>query len=168
MPQYHPGDAVESRCLRCNDVTGHVIVALVGGEIVKVECRACGSVHKYRPPEGKAVARPDTPRRVRQGSSRTEAIKADQAARAEKAKRVAPAPRTGLRGQRAAEALEKEWRDALVLGGAPRPYAMQERFTPGEVVDHPTFGSGIVKEVQPPDKMRVLFRDGLKLLRCAC
>ena len=42
-----PGDRIEARCTRCNDITGHVIVALVGGEIVKVECRACGSVHKY-------------------------------------------------------------------------------------------------------------------------
>ncbi|MFR6517800.1 MAG: hypothetical protein ACLUPV_00325 [Bilophila wadsworthia] len=39
-----PGDRIEARCTRCNDITGHVIVALVGGEIVKVEC-ACGSVH---------------------------------------------------------------------------------------------------------------------------
>lgn len=45
-----PGDRIEARCTRCNDITGHVIVALVGGEIVKVECRACGSVHKYYPP----------------------------------------------------------------------------------------------------------------------
>ena len=36
-----PGDRIEARCTRCNDITGHVIVALVGGEIVKVECRAC-------------------------------------------------------------------------------------------------------------------------------
>jgi len=25
-----------------------------------------------------------------------------------------------------------------------------------------------VREMLPPDKMRVLFRDGLRLLRCAC
>ena len=41
-----PGDRIEARCTRCNDITGHVIVALVGGEIVKVECRACGSEGK--------------------------------------------------------------------------------------------------------------------------
>ncbi len=45
-----PGDRIEARCTRCNDITGHVVVALVGGQIVKVECKACGSVHKYYPP----------------------------------------------------------------------------------------------------------------------
>ena len=40
---------VTEMCIRDSDITGHVIVALVGGEIVKVECRACGSVHKYYP-----------------------------------------------------------------------------------------------------------------------
>ena len=168
MPQYNPGDAIESRCTRCDDVTGHVIVVLVGGEIIKVECRACGSVHKYRPPVDKAAPRPDVPRRVRQGTSRTEAIKTDQAQRAARATREPAATKSGLRGLRAAEALEKEWRDALAKSGTPRPYAMQEHFAPGESVDHPSFGSGIVKEFLPPDKIRVLFRDGLKLLRCAC
>ena len=37
-----PGDRIEARCTRCNDITGHVIVALVGGEIVKVEFRRKG------------------------------------------------------------------------------------------------------------------------------
>ena len=27
-----PGDRIEARCTRCNDITGHVIVALVGGD----------------------------------------------------------------------------------------------------------------------------------------
>ena len=77
---------------------------------------------------------------------------------------------TGVRATRAAQVLENEWRKTISLasGSSTRSYAMQERFTVGEVVEHPVFGSGIVREVLPPDKMRVLFRDGLRLLRCAC
>ena len=173
MPHFAPGDAVASRCMRCNDVTGHVIVALVGGEIIKVECRACGSVHKYRPPEGKAAARPDSPKRVRQGASRTDVIKAATTERAEREKRVAGLTKGGsgtggVRAARAAEALENEWRKAVGGRSAAKPYAMSEHFDRDDVVDHPTFGNGVVQELIPPDKMRVLFRDGARLLRCAC
>ena len=45
---------------------------------------------------------------------------------------------------------------------------MTESFAVGDVVEHPKFGSGVVQEVFPPDKMQILFRDGAKMLRCAC
>ena len=70
-----PGDRIEARCTRCNDITGHVIVALVGGEIVKVECRACGSVHKYYPPATPKEAKGKTAVcRVKAGETRKEAV----------------------------------------------------------------------------------------------
>jgi len=171
MSPCEPGNAVASRCTRCGDVTGHVIVALVGGEIVKVECRACGSVHRYLPPEGGKAPRRET-RRAGQGAQRTDAIR--EACALDASSRVAAAAPsagrvTGVRAAKAAQTLENEWRRtiALATGSPARPYAMQERFAVGEVVEHPVFGSGIVREVLPPDKMRVLFRDGLRLLRCA-
>ena len=69
------GDRIEARCTRCNDITGHVIVALVGGEIVKVECRACGSVHKYYPPATPKEAKGKTAVcRVKAGETRKEAV----------------------------------------------------------------------------------------------
>ena len=165
MPAHKPGDTVASRCTRCNDVTGHVIVALVGNEIVKVECRACGGVHRYRPPEGAGRQA----RRLRHDPGQGRVLRGDNkefsAAVSPSAGRV-----TGARAARAAKSLEDEWRRTLALASASpvRPYAMQARFALGEAVEHPVFGSGIVREVLPPDKMRVLFRDGLRLLRCAC
>lgn len=70
-----PGDRIEARCTRCNDITGHVIVALVGGEIVKVECRACGSVLKYYPPATPKEAKGKTAVcRVKAGETRKEAV----------------------------------------------------------------------------------------------
>lgn len=172
MPQYKPGDAVASRCTRCDDVTGHVIVALVGDQIIKVECRACGSVHRYRPPEGVKAERKETARRVRQGTERADAIREVRAASASSfAAAVSPAAAktTGSRAAKAAMAVEEEWRRAIALapGSNARPYAMNERFAVDEVVEHPVFGSGIVREVLPPDKVRILFRDGPRLLRCA-
>lgn len=36
------------------------------------------------------------------------------------------------------------------------------------LVDHPVFGTGAVLELLPPDKMDVMFKDGVKRLRCVC
>ena len=171
MSPYKAGDAVASRCMRCGDVTGHVIVACVGDEIVKVECRACGSVHRYHPPEGVKAPRKAAVHRVRQGTDRGDVIRKARAAEASSLAAAAPPAgrTTGVRAAKAAQALENEWRQtvALASGASARPYAMQERFAVGEVLEHPVFGRGVVREDLPPDKMRVLFRDGLRLLRCA-
>jgi hypothetical protein len=43
---------------------------------------------------------------------------------------------------------------------------MTGRFQVKNLIKHPTFGIGIVKAVIVPNKMQVLFQDGIKLLRC--
>ena len=45
-----------------------------------------------------------------------------------------------------------------------RLYSMTERFEADEVVEHGSFGIGIVQQVQPGNKIEVLFRSGKKLL----
>jgi hypothetical protein len=43
------GDDVEVRCGRCKDTREHVVAALTPtGAIERVQCRTCGSNHKYR------------------------------------------------------------------------------------------------------------------------
>lgn len=160
-----PGDRIEARCTRCNDVTGHVIVALVGGEIVKVECRACGSVHKYYPP-----APPKTGKeksvvcRVKAGEDRKEAVSSVKSPSGSSTPRQSPS-----KAQKLAEDMEQTWQRSMNLtAAAPRPYAMTETFAVGDIVDHPKFGHGVVQELFPPDKMQILFRDGARMLRCVC
>ena len=169
-----PGDRIEARCTRCNDVTGHVIVALVGGQIVKVECRACGSVHKYYPPQRKKEAgEKKTVYRVKAGEDRKDAVTAARpepvsafAGREARSERGA-ASRPSAKSQRVAEEIAQSWQRSLNSTLAtPRPYAMDAAFAVGDVVEHPVFGQGVVSEVLPPDKMQVLFRDGPRLLRC--
>ena len=154
-----PGDRIEARCTRCNDITGHVIVALVGGEIVKVECRACGSVHKYYPPA--------TPKEAK----RKEAVNSFKPTSTPSTAAASPAAvsRAAAKAQKAAEDMEQNWQRTMNMTAASaRPYAMNESFAVGDVIDHPKFGSGVVQEIFPPDKMQILFRDGAKMLRCAC
>ena len=167
-----PGDRIEARCTRCNDITGHVIVALVGGEIVKVECRACGSVHKYYPPATPKEAKGKTAVcRVKAGETRKEAVNSFKPTSTPSTAAASPAAvsRAAAKAQKAAEDMEQNWQSTMNMTAASaRPYAMNESFAVGDVIDHPKFGSGVVQEIFPPDKMQILFRDGAKMLRCAC
>ncbi|MEG2140280.1 MAG: hypothetical protein RRY20_05780 [Bilophila sp.] len=159
-----PGGRIEARCTRCNDITGHVIVAMVGENIVKVECRACGSVHKYYPPAVPKEAKGKTAVcRVKPGEDRKGAVSAT------KPTTTAASRAAATKAMKAAEDMEQTWQRTMNLTAASaRPYAMTESFAVGDVIDHPKFGNGVVQEVFPPDKMQLLFRDGSRLLRCAC
>ena len=167
-----PGDRIEARCTRCNDITGHVIVALVGGEIVKVECRACGSVHKYYPPATPKEAKGKTAVcRVKAGETRKEVVNSFKPTSTPSTAAASPAAtsRAVAKAQKAAEDMEQNWQRTMNMTAASaRPYAMNETFAVGDVVDHPKFGNGVVQEIFPPDKMQILFRDGAKMLRCVC
>lgn len=144
-----PGDRIETSCTRCNDVTGHIIVALVGGKVVKVECCACGSVHKYHPPRQEALVGTNTVRR---------------------APTSIPSGRGSSRAAQGSTATEKAWRAALERPSAPqaRPYAMDMTLSKGDIVDHPAFGLGSVHTTIRPDKAEILFRGGMRTLRCCC
>lgn len=147
-----PGERIEARCTRCNDVTGHVIVALVAGVVVKVECCACGSVHKYYPASSTAA----------KGKS------ADRAT-STAAPRAKAAPRGQAKAAQAAAAAENAWRTAIERPSAPaaKAYSMTTSLAVGDTVEHPVFGLGSVRTVVAPDKAEILFRDGSRLLRCA-
>ena len=64
---------------------------------------------------------------------------------------------------------EQTWQRTLNATLAePKPYSMQESYDAGDIIDHPKFGSGVVQEVFPPNKIQILFRDGVRMLRCSC
>jgi hypothetical protein len=48
----------------------------------------------------------------------------------------------------------------------PRAYSMQSIFVQDEIIDHSTFGVGLVTDIRAEGKMEVLFKDGPKLLVC--
>ena len=140
------GDIIEARCTRCRDILNHRIVAMVAEKVVRVECNTCGGVHNYYPPPSlKPVKTP--------GGSAT-------------ARKAAATPRTPKRDPQQSE--RDEWlslRANMRLDRA-KVYDMAGKFRAEDLVDHPTFGLGVVKLVVPPNKMQVLFEDGIKLLRC--
>ncbi|MEF2144269.1 MAG: hypothetical protein V3573_02385 [Desulfovibrionaceae bacterium] len=134
---YQAGDAIESKCNCCKDVRMHVVVAMNGGEIVKVQCKTCGSTHRH--PKVKTAA----PRKkgVRAVAKAVKALKS------------------------AAEQVQ-EWENALNGKdiGSAKPFGSAGSAVEGGLIDHPKFGVGLVQKLVAPNKMEVLFRNGSKLM----
>jgi len=144
--QLSAGDTIGARCTRCREVRNHTIVAMVGEQVVRVECNTCGGVHNYKAPaEAKAPS-------ARSGSAKS-------------APRSASAPRRTSRDPGAAERAEWEALRPTFKAETARPYAMDGIYKNGQLLAHPLFGLGVIRSVAA-GKMEVLFEAGLKLLRC--
>lgn len=73
MPeQYEAGNAVVSYCTKCRLVLDHVVVAVVDTEIAKVQCKTCGSKHKFRDPS--EVKKPRTVKKQEDAAKAAETL----------------------------------------------------------------------------------------------
>ena len=137
------GNIIEASCTRCRATLNHTIVAMVGEKVVRVECNTCHGVHNYRGPVEKkektnSQAAPKKPSVPRQ-----------------------PKKDPGISDMEEWEALKPTFDRNQAT-----PYDMDRKYRANELINHATFGLGIVKTNIPPKKMEVLFELGKKLLRC--
>ena len=60
----------------------------------------------------------------------------------------------------------EEWEEAMEQAkSAPiRVYSQDSSFGEGEKVDHSTFGKGLITKLIKPNKMKVIFKEGTKLM----
>ena len=112
------GADVEALCSKCGDVW-HVVVAKVGEQIVKVQCKQCSGYHRYKSPHGAPAE-----------------------------KKLPTATRPPRETKPPVERFEKPAVSAD-LTRPSRPYRASETFEVGERVDHPSFGSGVVEVSEP-------------------
>ena len=142
------GDIIESRCTKCREVLNHRIVAMVDGIIKRVECNTCNGVHNYHAPP--AAKEPKSPRKPVVG----------------KPSSPSAVPRVSKKDP--VEVEREEWASLQPTFDPEKalPYDMNGRFLAKRLVLHPMFGLGVVKTVTVPNKMQVLFKEGIKLLRC--
>ncbi|VAW35881.1 hypothetical protein MNBD_DELTA03-746 [hydrothermal vent metagenome] len=137
-PDLTAGSEVDSYCLKCKDMTNHMIIAMADGAIAKAQCNVCGGRHKYR------AAKPSK----------------------SKAKGTASRAAAGvtLKEKKATAAFEAllKGRD----GSESKPYAMTAIFNKNEIINHPTFGLGVVTSIIPANKIEVTFKDGVRILIC--
>ncbi|MDI3286304.1 hypothetical protein [Polyangium sp. 15x6] len=148
------GGEIDSYCTKCKLDLTHRIIAMVGDEVKKVECKTCGSHHLYRRPKSEKLA-PLAPK--------TKAASATKREGGEERK-------TG--GARASAAAQRErdqtiqWEHAIAGQpmGAFKPYRVTLTLGPGELVRHPKFGDGVVARVIDRGKVEILFKDGPKTM----
>jgi hypothetical protein len=141
--QVSAGSNIETRCTRCREVLNHTIVAMVGEQIVRVECNTCHGTHNYHPvktPKEPAIARSVQKKPVTPRKAKIDPVVAERAEWAELQPNMNP---------------EK----AI-------PYDMNRAYRVKNLLLHPFFGLGIVQLVMPPNKIDVLFKEGKKRLRC--
>ncbi len=160
-----PGDYITAKCTRCNDVTGHVVMLVLEGSIAKVECKACGSVHKYRDVKADTSKKTTSSaiRHVKAGQNRENAIDVGT-----KRTFSTNTPKQTAIQRPSASKAESAWQDAMVRHAASLPvsYSMHTTFEVKTLIEHPKFGRGEILSITKPDKMEILFQDGVKILRC--
>ncbi len=69
------------------------------------------------------------------------------------------------KGKSKAPAPEKVWKQALdEAEGDSKKYSMKAGFESGQIIEHKTFGKGVIEEVINDKKIKVVFEQGLKIL----
>lgn len=110
---------------------------MVGGAPKRVQCLTCNKQHNYRAPRvGGVTATRSKPASARSGA----------------------APRQ--------TAHQREWHDRVASRDANEfvPYSIRATFESGQLIRHPKFGRGIVKEAVGEQKVSVVFEDAVRTL----
>mgnify|MGYP006278310221 CR=1 FL=1 len=136
-PKLRVGGDVDSWCTRCRMVLSHTVMAMRGGEVIKVQCNTCGSQHRYRA-EAPGQGGKRAPRRKASGT-------------------WAPAP---------PKRAPKIWQEAIAGKDLsnPVPYHPKSTYTVGQVLMHGRFGTGVVMGVKEGGKIVVVFEDDMRVL----
>jgi len=128
LEKYSAGENIASLCTKCKLNLDHAIVAMDGETIVKVKCKTCGSVHKFR--------NPADPPKVR-------------------------APRAKKDNSKTAVSV---WENGIASArGKEHSYSMGSKYRVGDIVNHDTFGKGVVQKLYT-NKCDVLFQDKERLM----
>ena len=150
------GRDVEAWCTKCATTLEHVIIAMVGLQIVQVRCHTCSSTHKYKSNrEAAAVVakvRPEPKPKVAKSSTPAERTKPSVTIV------VKPDPPE----LRAAKLL---WQRRIAAHDRSHAIAYSPAWVAkaGQLLEHKSFGYGIVESVMD-GKAQLLFEAGYKIL----
>lgn len=121
----------------------HVVVSEIDGVVSKVQCRTCGSLHKYREAGG--------------GKSAGKTTK-------EKTTRLVKAKAGNGVATTEAQRLWQLKKDALTDEIDVFDYRPDSEYEAEDVIRHAKFGIGFVERVISHTRVEILFKDGLKLM----
>lgn len=134
MSQLTVGKDVLSYCSKCKLNLGHTIVAMKDSKhIAKVKCNTCLTIHAYKDPSTSSKQSKTRTRKTERSPSKVISV-------------------ADLWMEKMSSTKKKS-----------TPYAMDEKFHEGDIIDHVKFGPGIVEKVVD-DKIEVIFRHEIKTL----
>lgn len=139
MATHKVGGEVDAFCTRCKLTLAHTILAMVGTKIARVRCNTCNGDHAYRSAPG-TTDRPTS-------SARSSTSRATTP-RAEKPEKVVISFEEQLAGKD--------------IANAPK-YSPKDTYRVDQVIQHPTFGLGLVTAVRG-DKVDITFKSETKTL----
>jgi hypothetical protein len=123
---------------------------MVAGTPKRVLCLTCNKQHNFRRPKGESAG--VSVRGTGSGGVSSSAAKSSKKGAAAAAVKSPSAAR--------------EWQTNVADRDSREfvPYSIHTTFEPGQLVDHPKFGWGYVKETLASQKLCVLFKDGPRTL----
>lgn len=132
------GKEILSHCSKCKLILAHIIVTMKSAtEPDKVMCKTCKSTQSFKDPAAK--------------KKKTSVAK------------VIKTARSG--GRKTTETVGELWTKALTKATADnKEYSIRGSFQTGDVIDHPTFGQGVVEKLIDDNKIEVLFQDDYRTL----
>lgn len=141
MAELSVGKEVLSYCSKCKLTLAHIIVTMKDSKTAdKVQCKTCKATHVFKDP-GAAKAK----------TSVNKVIKS------------AKAKRTG--SKKSTETVAELWTRAIGKNTTgTKSYTIRGSFTTGDIIDHPTFGQGVVEKLIDDNKIEVLFQDDYRTL----
>jgi hypothetical protein len=122
-------------CTSCKMDLNHMIVAMKGDRVAKVQCLTCKKEHAFKAPKG--VTEPPKKKSKKKDSAEEQ--------------------HTSIEAEW--EKLMAAHRDAPT-----KSYTTKGQFVLGDKINHPNFGDGIVGKLIYPNKLEVIFRTDVKVL----
>ena len=133
------GKEILSNCSKCKLILAHIIVTMKSATLPdKVQCKTCKATQSFKDPSAK-----------KKKASVDRVIKS--------------AKRAG--SKKSTETVGELWNKAInKMTGSSKEYSMKASFMMGDVIDHPTFGQGVVEKLIDDNKIEVLFQDDFRTL----
>ncbi len=133
------GKETLSHCSKCKLILAHIIVTMKSlTEADKVQCKTCKSTHSFKDPSAK--------------KKKTSVEKVIKSARA-------------ASGRKETASVAELWSKALSKSNqSGKEYTIKGSFQMGDVINHPTFGQGVVEKLIDNNKIEVIFQDDYRTL----
>ncbi len=141
------GKEVLSSCSKCKLILAHIIVTMKSAVVPdKVQCKTCKSTQSFKDPGSK-----------KKKTSTDKVIKTAKTAKTAKSTKSARGKSTETVGELWTKALSRSTNGS-------KTYTIKGSFQMGDLIDHPTFGQGVVEKLIDDNKIDVLFQDDIRTL----